>query len=66
MRTIQDIEQMDLTKVDRKIVSQVKRDLHDSFYHTRLSERTSDGRVLKDVIGEQLTRFTDFFMNECT
>jgi hypothetical protein len=63
MRTIQQIENLNLETLDRKTVVEIKDDLLQSLYHTTLKETTSDGRVLKNVIADQLDRFRTYLMN---
>jgi hypothetical protein len=62
MRTIQYIEKLNLADLDRNYVSLLKRQLQESFYHTSSRELDSEGNGLKDRIGKQLDRVTDFLM----
>jgi xylose isomerase len=62
MYTIQQIEELDLSKLNRKDLSKLKQDLTVSFYYTSHTEVSSDGSNLKDRIGNQLTRITMYIM----
>ena len=67
MFTIQEIEKLDLTTLSKLELGKLKRDLTQSFYYTSSKKLTTDGRVLKDVIGNELDRVTDFIMGQfCT
>lgn len=63
MRTIQEIENMDLDKLTKAERIQIRRDLDDAFHWTKTTALLSDGRPAKDVIGQQLSRFIDYGMN---
>lgn len=63
MYTLDQIETLNLANTDRQLVSQLKRQLQDSFYYTSSKEVDSNGSSLKDRIGNQLTRYTDFLMD---
>lgn len=63
-RRIHDIAELDLTKLPRKEVIQLKYDLHDAFYHTSLRDGVGkSGKPIKVEIGDQLTRVSDFLMS---
>lgn len=66
-RNIAEIEKLNLASMDRRDVMQLKLDLHFAYFHTSLDDgKLSDGRHVKDAMGMQYTRVTDFLMKGIT
>lgn len=62
MKTLTEIEALDIASLSNAARIKLRHELQDAFYYTRTSEVDSEGRSVKQRIAEQLTRFMDFSM----
>lgn len=62
-KTIQEIEVLDLSSLSRPQLRELKNDLNIAFYHTSHKDLSTDGRKLKELLGKEHTRVTDYIMS---